>query len=79
LAGYFLLSEVAQPLIAPVSPPTMRRWNMVKNTNAGIIDNEVNPSTFAVSTRPPLAWADADRDSHASLGSCLHHALEDLH
>jgi hypothetical protein len=36
VAGYFLLSEVAQPLTAPVRPPTMRRSNRVKNTNAGI-------------------------------------------
>ena len=28
----------------------MRRSNRLKNTNAGIIDSEVNASTFAVST-----------------------------
>ena len=28
----------------------MRRSNRLKNTSAGIIDNEVNASTFAVST-----------------------------
>ena len=42
--------EGAQPLTAPVSPPTMRRSNRLKNTRAGIIDNDVNASTLAVST-----------------------------
>jgi hypothetical protein len=48
VAGW--LSQVFQPLTAPVSPPTTRRSNKLKNTSAGIIDNEVNASTFAVST-----------------------------
>jgi hypothetical protein len=38
------------PFTAPVRPPTMRRWKIVKNTSAGIIDIEVNASTLAVST-----------------------------
>ena len=43
-------ARLGQPFTAPVRPPTMRRWNRLKNTNAGIIDKEVNARTLAVST-----------------------------
>ena len=43
-------SEFAHPFTAPVRPPTMRRSNRLKKTSAGIIESEVNASTFAVST-----------------------------
>src|SRR5665213_921836 len=38
-----------QPLTAPVRPPTMRRWAIVKKMSVGSIDSAVNAKTFAVS------------------------------
>jgi hypothetical protein len=38
-----------QPLTAPVNPPTMRRWAMVKKMSVGSIDSAVKAKTFAVS------------------------------
>jgi hypothetical protein len=47
--GRRLVEPGSSAFAAPVSPPTMRRSNELKNTSAGIIGNEVNASTFAVS------------------------------
>ena len=47
----------------------MRRWKIVKNTSAGIIDIDVNASTFAVSTEycDENAWTPSGSVYAASL------------